>query len=341
MAKFRVKYFGSNDVPVDLIKPILDEIDAELVIARPTTDAEIIEAGRDADGIIMHGAVPFTKEIISQLKKTKVVCRTGVGVDRMDLAAAKEFGIKVCNAAGCNSIEVSEQAIGLLIAISRKLVRMNQYVRDGKWRRHTAELHRYRGRVYRIAGCTMGIVGLGHVGRQVAPRAQGMKLNVQTYDPYLDPKIAQDMGVKMVSFDELVKTSDFISLHAPLTNQTRGMFGTAQFKAMKNTAYLINCARGGLVDTEALYDALVAGEIAGAALDVTDPEPLPADHKILTLPNVIITCHTAANSDESYVDCQAHAAREVARVLKGEPATTEIKDPWLLAEAQDEGFGGV
>src|SRR5438105_4000885 len=157
MAKFRVKYFGSNDVPVDLIKPILDEIDAELVIARPTTDAEIIEAGRDADAIIMHGAVPFTKEIISQLKKTKVVCRTGVGVDRMDLAAAEEYGIKVCNAAGCNSIEVSEQAIGLLIAISRKLVRMNQYVRAGKWRRHTAELHRYRGRVYRIAGRTMGI----------------------------------------------------------------------------------------------------------------------------------------------------------------------------------------
>jgi D-3-phosphoglycerate dehydrogenase / 2-oxoglutarate reductase len=341
MAKFRVKYFGSNDVPVDLIKPILDEIDAELVIARPTTDAEIIEAGRDADGIIMHGSVPFTKEIISQLRKTKVVCRTGVGVDRMDLGAAEEYGIKVCNAAGCNSIEVSEQAIGLLIACSRKLVRMNQYVRDGKWRRHTAELHRYRGRVYRIAGCTMGIVGLGHVGRQVAPRAQGMKLTVQTYDPYLDPKIAENLGVKMVSFDELVKTSDFVSLHAPLTKQTRKMFGAARFKAMKNTAYLINCARGGLVDTEALYDALVAGEIAGAALDVTDPEPLPADHKILTLPNVIVTCHTAANSDESYVDCQTHAAREVARVLMGQEPTTEIKDPWLLDEAQDQGFGGV
>ncbi len=341
MAKFRVKYFGSNDVPVHLIKPILDGIDAELVLARPSTDAEIIEAGKDADGIIMHGSLPFTKEIISQLKRTKVVCRTGVGVDRMDLAAADEYGIKVCNAAGCNSIEVSEQAIGLLIAISRKLVRMNQYVRDGKWRRHTAELHSYRGRVYRITGCTMGIVGLGHVGRQVAPRAQGMKLNVQTYDPYLDAKIAERMGVKMVSLDELVKSSDFISLHAPLTKQTRKMFGAEQFKAMKNTAYLINCARGGLVDTEALYDALVAGEIAGAALDVTDPEPLPADHKILTLPNVIVTCHTAANSDESYIDCQTHAAREVARVLIGQPPTTEVKDPWLLAEAQDQGFGGV
>jgi D-3-phosphoglycerate dehydrogenase len=341
MAKFRVKYFGSNEVPVHLIKPILDEIDAELVIARPTTDPEIIEAGRDADAIIMHGSVPFTKEIISQLKRCKVVCRTGVGVDRMDLQAAEEFGIKVCNAAGCNSIEVSEQTIGLLIAISRKLVRMNQYVRDGKWRRHTAELHAYRGRVYRIAGRTVGIVGLGHVGRQVAPRAQGLKLNVQAVDPYLDPKIANDLAVKLVSLDELIETSDFVSLHAPLTWQTRKMFGKTQFEAMKPTAYLINCARGGLVDTDALYDALVVGQIAGAALDVTDPEPLPPDHKILTLPNVIVTCHTAANSDESYTDCQTHAAREVARVLRGEPPTTEVKDPWLLAEAQDQGFGGV
>jgi D-3-phosphoglycerate dehydrogenase len=341
MARFRVKYFGSNVVPVDLIKPILDEIDAELVVARPASESEVIEAGRDADAIIMHGSLPFTREIISQLRRCKVLCRTGVGVDRLDLKAAAEFGMTVCNAAGCNSIEVAEQTIGLLISVSRKLMRMNQYVREGRWRRHTAELHAYRGRVYRIAGRTLGIVGLGHVGRQVAPRAQGMKLNVQTYDPYLDPKIARGLGVKMVSFDELVETSDFVSLHAPLTNQTRKMFGAAQFKAMKNTAYLINCARGGLVDTEALYDALVAGEIAGAALDVTDPEPLPADHKILTLPNVIVTCHTAANSDESYVDCQTHAAREVARVLIGQPPTTEVKDPWLLAEAQDQGFGGV
>ena len=341
MGKFHVVYFGSNDVPVDLIKPILAEIDADMTIRRPTTDADVVEMGRDADGIIMHGSVPLTREIISQLKRTKVVCRTGVGVDRMDLKAAKDHGLIICNAAGCNSIEVSEQAIGLLIAISRKLMRMNQYVHDGKWRRHTAELHAYRGRVYRIQGRTIGIVGLGHVGKQVAPRAQGMKLNVQTFDPFLDPKIAKDMGVKMVSFDELVKTSDFISVHAPLTKQTRHMFGKAQFEAMKNTAYLINCARGGLVDTEALYEALVKGQIAGAALDVTDPEPLPADHLILTLPNVIVTCHTAANSDESYIDCQTHAAREVVNVLGGKGPTTEIKDPWLLAEAQDEGFGGV
>jgi phosphoglycerate dehydrogenase-like enzyme len=217
----------------------------------------------------------------------------------MDLQAAAEFGVKVCNAAGCNSIEVSEQTIGLVIAISRKLVRMNQYVHDGKWRRHTAELHAYRGPVSRIAGRTLGIVGLGHVGRQVAPRAQGLNMNVQAIDPYMNPKIAAELGVKLVSLDELIRTSDFISLHAPLTPSTRKMFGKPQFAAMKPTAYFINCARGGLVDTDALYDALISGEIAGAALDVTDPEPLPGDHKILTLPNVIVTCHTAANSNES------------------------------------------
>ena len=341
MAKFRVKYFGSNDVPVDLIKPILDEIGAELVIARPKTDAEVVEAGRDADAIIMHGSVPFTREIISRLKRCKVVCRTGVGVDRIDLQAAAEFGVKVCNAAGCNSIEVSEQTIGLLIAVARKLVRMNQYSHEGRWRRHTAELHAYRGQVSRITGRTLGIVGLGHVGRQVAPRAQGMKLTVQAVDPYLDPKIARGLGVKLVSLDELMRTSDFISLHAPLTPATRKMFGRAEFAAMKPTAFLINCARGGLVDTDALVDALVDGQIAGAALDVTEPEPLPGDHRILALPNVIVTCHTAANSNESYVDCQTHAAREVARVLSGKTPTTEVKDPWLLAEAQDQGFGGV
>jgi D-3-phosphoglycerate dehydrogenase / 2-oxoglutarate reductase len=325
MARFRVVYCGSNDVPVNLIKPILDEIDAEMVIARPKTDAEVAEAARDMDAMIMHGAIPFTQEIISQLKRCKVVCRTGVGVDRMDLQAAAERGIIVCNAAGCNSIEVAEQAIGLLIAISRKLVRMNQYVHEGKWRRHTAELHAYRGRVYRIQGRTLGIVGLGHVGQQVAPRAQGIKLNVQAVDPYLDPKIAKNLGVKIVSLDELIETSDFISLHAPLTSQTRKMFSKPQFETMKNTAYFINCARGGLVDTEALFDALVAGEIAGAALDVTDPEPLPRDHPLLTLENVIIAPHLGSATEQTRQKMAEISVENLFCGLSGQPLLFEVR----------------
>ncbi len=147
--------------------------------------------------------------------------------------------------------------------------------------------------------------------------------------------------VERLPLDDVVRAADFLTLHLPASPDTFKVLNAERLRQMKPTAFLINCARGGLVDTDTLYDALVAGQIAGAALDVTDPEPLPADHKILTLPNVIVTCHTAANSSESYADCQTHAAREVARVLKGEPPTTEIKDPWLLDEVQDQGFGGV
>ncbi len=341
MSKYRVVYCGSNKVPVDLIKPILDEIDAELVLANPKTPEEVAEAGADADGMILHGSIPFTRDTFFALKHCKAVCRTGVGVDRMDLMAARERGIVVSNAAGCNSIEVAEQTIGLIVMLARKLVRMNQYVHEGRWRRHTAELHEYRGKVKRITGQMLGIVGLGHVGRQVAPRAKGLGLRVQAYDPYLAPETAQQLGVELVSLDHLLRTSDFITLHAPRTKETLHIVNAESIKLMKRGVYIINCARGPLVDTEALMDALRDGHVAGAALDVTDPEPMPGDHPLLQFNNVIVTCHTGANSDESYVDCQTHAAREVVRVLKGEPPLTEVTDPWLLAEAAEEGFGGV
>src|SRR2546422_3242806 len=163
MAGLRVVYCGSNVVPVELIRPILDEIGAELVIANPRTDEEVAKAGRDADAMILHGSVPLSRETLFALRRCKAICRTGVGVDRIDLAAAAERDIVISNAAGCNSIEVAEQTIGLIITLARKLYRMDQYVRAGRWGRHSAELHEYRGPVHRIAGQTLGIIGLGHV----------------------------------------------------------------------------------------------------------------------------------------------------------------------------------
>jgi D-3-phosphoglycerate dehydrogenase len=326
---------------VELIEGILKEIDAELVLANPKTDAEVAEAGRQADAMIFHGAIPLSRDTINALQKCKIVCRTGVGVDRMDLQAAADKGLIVSNAAGCNSIEVAEHTIGLLLAMSRKILRMNQYVREGRWQRHSAELHAYRGEVRRVTGQTLGIIGLGNVGRQVAPRARGIGLNVQAYDPYLPDHIAAGLNVPLVPLEQLLRTSDFVTLHAPLYKETRQIINAESLKLMKSTAYLINAARGPLVDTNALMDALEEGRLAGAALDVTDPEPLPANHPILELDNVIVTCHTAANSNESYIACQSHAAREVVRVLKGQAPQTPITDPWLLAEAADQGFGGV
>jgi len=291
--------------------------------------------------MILHGSIPITREILGQLTRCKVICRTGVGVDRMDLAAAAERDIVISNAAGCNSIEVAEQTIGLLITLARKLYRMDQYVRAGRWGRHSAELHRYRGTVHRIAGETLGIVGLGHVGRQVAPRARGLGMQVQATDPFLDPAIADELGVRLVALDELLATSDFVSIHAPLYRDTHHLINAERLARFKPGAYLINCARGSLVDTEALMDALRDGRIAGAALDVTEPEPLPGDHPILEFDNVIVTGHTGANSDESYAECQSHAAWEVVRVLRGEAPLTPVNDPWLIGEQADTGFGGV
>lgn len=341
MGKFRVVYCGSNKVPVEMLEPILAEIDADLVLANPKSEAEVAEVGADADAMIFHGSIPLPRETIAALKRCNVICRTGVGVDRMDLEAAREHGIVISNAAGCNSIEVAEQTIGLLIVLARKLFRMNQYVHEGRWRRHSAELHAYRGQVRRIQGQTLGIVGLGHVGRQVAPRAKGLGMDVQAYDPYLAPELAASLGVQLVEFEQLMRTSDVVTLHAPRTRETYRIVNRETLKLMKPGAYLINCARGPLVDTEALMEALQSGQLAGAALDVTDPEPLPGDHPLLQLDNVIVTCHTGANSDESYRDCQTHAAQEVVRVLSGQPPLTEVTDPWLLAEAAEQGFGGV
>jgi D-3-phosphoglycerate dehydrogenase / 2-oxoglutarate reductase len=341
MPSFQVAYLGSNEVPVHLIQPILDEIGAQLTISNPQTEEEVAEAGRDADAMILHGSVPITRDVLFALRRCKAICRTGVGVDRMDLEAAAERDIVISNAAGCNSIEVAEQTIGLLITLQRKLYRMDQYVRAGRWGRHSAELHAYRGPVHRIAGQTLGIVGLGHVGQQVAPRAQGLGLRVQATDPFLAPDVAARFNVPLVPLDELIRTSDFVSLHAPLYGDTRHMIDAERLAQFKPGAYLINCGRGPLVDTNALMDALRSGQIAGAALDVTEPEPLPGDHPLLTLDNVIVTAHTGANSDESYEDCQTHAAREVVRVLRGEPPLTPVNDPWLVGEQVETGFGGV
>jgi D-3-phosphoglycerate dehydrogenase / 2-oxoglutarate reductase len=341
MADFQVSYCGNNEVPVHLLQPILDEIGAQMTIYNPKTEQEVADAGRDADAMILHGSIPITREVLAELRRCKVICRTGVGVDRLDLAAAAERDIVVSNAAGCNSIEVAEQTIGLIITLQRKLYRMDQYVRAGRWGRHGSELMAYRGTVHRITGQTLGIVGLGHVGRQVAPRAQGLGLRVQATDPFLDPKIAEEMKVPLVSLDELIRTSDFVSLHAPLYKDTRKLINAERLAQFKPGAFLLNCARGQLVDTQALMDALKEGKIAGAALDVTDPEPLPADHPLLEFDNVIVTAHTGANSEESYEECQTHAAWEVVRVLRGEPPLTPVNDPWLVGEQADTGFGGV
>src|SRR4051794_36926494 len=342
MSRYRVVFCGAIEPPRALLEPALQEVDAELEAANPRTTEELVAATRDADGIILHGAVPLPREALAELTRCKIVARTGVGVDRIDLAAAAERGIYITNAAGCNAIEVAEHTIGLLLALARKLVRMNAYVHAGRWQRHSPEMHAYRGRVKRVTGQTLGIVGLGRVGRQVAPRAQGVGLQVIATDPYLDPAVAAGLNVPLVALDELIARADFLTLHCPLTEETRHLIDARRLAALKPGSYVLNCARGEVLAPRALYDALVSGHIAGAALDVTEPEPMPTDSPLLTLDNVLVTAHTAANSDESFADCQRHAAGEVALVLMGEQPTTSVNQPWLTEhQPAERTFGGV
>lgn len=341
MAQHRVMFCGAIEPPRDLLLPVLAELDVDFVAANPKSGEELVAAARDADAIIMHGSVPLTAETLEGLKRCKVIARTGVGVDRIDLDAAQRLGVAITNAAGCNAIEVAEQTIGLMFSMARKLVRMNAYVHEGRWTRHSAELHAYRGRVRRITGQTVGIVGLGHVGKQVAWRADALKLRVLAVDPYLDAAQARELHAELTTLDAMLPQVDFLTLHCPLTDETQHLISAPQLAQMKPSAYLINCARGPVVDPQALYDALVAGKLAGAALDVTDPEPIPTDSPLLSLDNVLVTGHTAANSDESFADCQQHAARQVVLVLSGQPPTTPIDQPWLRRTAIETTFGGV
>ena len=341
MARFRVVYCGAIEPPRDLLMPILDPLDVELVAANPRSGEETVAVAAEADAIILHGSVPLPAEILRQLPRCRIIARTGVGVDRIDLEAAARQGLHITNAAGCNAIEVAEQTIGLMYTLARKLVRMNTYVHEGRWQRHSRELHAYRGRVRRITGQTVGIVGLGHVGKQVAWRAAALGLRGLAVDPYLDPAAGPEHHAELTTLDAILPQADFLTLHCPLTDDTYRLIGAAQLAQMKPSAYLINCARGPIVDPDALYAALVAGKLAGAALDVTDPEPIPVDSPLLTLDNVLVTAHTAANSDESFADCQRCAAEQVALVLQGQPPTNPIDEPWLRRTAVETTFGGV
>jgi glyoxylate reductase len=292
----------------------------------PPPRADLIARAQQADALLCTLPDPIDAVFLDACPQLKVISSCAVGTDNVDLQAARARGIPVGNTPGVLTDATADLAFALLLAAARRLPQTSAAVLAGEW--GPWEPAGFLG--HDVAGATLGIVGAGRIGTAVARRAQGFGMEVLT--------TTSRGGTPLAT---LLERSDFLSLHVPLTPQTRALIGARQLARMRPTAILVNTARGPVVDTPALIDALHAGEIAGAALDVTDPEPLPADHKILALPNVIVTCHTAANSNESYVDCQTHAAREVARVLSGKPPTTEVKDPWLLAEAQDQGFGGV
>ncbi len=276
-----------------------------------TRDADrVVEHAADADALLMSW-VPMDRCVIDQLQRCRVIVRFGIGVDMIDLAAATERGILVCNTATYCLDEVSNHAMGLLLMLNRGLQQDLDAVRAGGWFRSSATPPR------RLIGQRLGLVGLGNIGRLVASKARGFGLDVVAFDPYLRGRAPTADGISLVDLDELLASADIVSVHCPLNASTHHLLGRRELDLMKTTAFLINTARGPIVDQAALCAALAEHRLAGAGLDVFETEPLPANDPLRTLDNVILTPHSASWSVESSAECRRIAVEHVVTVLRG------------------------
>jgi D-3-phosphoglycerate dehydrogenase / 2-oxoglutarate reductase len=318
MSRYLIAVVDCPFPSLDPAKKALSRLDFELKMAKTPTPEDILAVGKDADALLVtYGKV--TREIIMQLTKCKAIGRFGLGVDNIDLLAAKEKGIKVNYVPDYCVHEVSDHAMALLLALIRKVPYANKLVQAGRWEMPAVVP------ISRIDGRTLGLLGFGHIPRLVARKAKPFGLKVLAYDPFLKPEVFKEAGVEGVDLDTLYKSSDYLSIHAPLNDQTRGLVNAAAFAKMKKGVFIVNTARGPLIDEPALLAALDSGLVAGAALDVITTEPMPKEYPLLGRDNLILTPHTGFYSIEALAELQTKCASDVARVLSGEKAVYPIE----------------
>jgi D-3-phosphoglycerate dehydrogenase / 2-oxoglutarate reductase len=302
---------------LDPAKAALARFDPEYRMAKSPSADDILAVARDADAVLVTYA-KLPGELLRQLTRCRAIGRFGLGVDNIDLPAAKALGIAVNYVPDYCLREVSDHAMALLLALARKVTFANTLVQSGRWEvPPIVPLRRLEGQV-------LGLVGFGNIPRALAPKAKALGLKVLAHDPYAAEDAFDAAGVEGVSFDDLLARSDFISVHAPLSAATRGMMNAAAFAKMKNRAFVINTARGALIDETALIAALDSGHLGGAALDVVTEEPLGKDSALLARDNVILTPHTAFYSVEALEELLTKCASDVARVLSGNKAIYPI-----------------
>lgn len=298
---------------------------------------QLDERFENADGLIVFHEIELTSRSLERLRQCRVLVRCGVGFDNVDLATAGRKGIYVCNVPDYGVDEVADHAIGLLIDCSRKITLVNRRLRTSMlpWGYLSVQP------VFRIAGATLGIVGLGRIGTATALRAKALHMNVIASDPYVPDGRDKALGVHMVDLDELLAESHVVSLHVPLNEETRGMIGRAQLSRMRRDSVLVNTARGAVVDTDALADAIEAGQIAGAGIDVFPHEPPPSDDRLVRLwrqdappRNIVLTPHSAFYSEQGLVEMRTKAAREVRRVLEGGAPRNCVNRSYLLPSGE-------
>jgi len=311
----------------DAGKEVLREI-AEVDDPGKLTPEQLVEKAVDVDAIVVRSASKVTKEVIDAAKKLKVVGRAGVGVDNIDLDAATSRGIIVVNAPEATSITVAEHTMGLMLAMARKIPFADSSMKSGKW-----EKKKFMGMELRDK--TLGVLGLGRIGSEVVRRALAFGMKIIAFDPYISEKAAKDLGVELAEFDDVISTSDFVSIHVPLSEQTRDLIGKKEFSKMRDDAILINCARGGIVNEDDLYEAVSSGQIAGAAVDVFSKEPME-NSPLAELENVILTPHLGASTEEAQKYASLIVCEEVIKVLKNVPPKNVVNMPILAPEVMEE-----
>lgn len=306
-------------------REVLSKIGAEVQLAAEPAPETILRIATNADALLVTYA-KITADMIRQMTRCRIISRFGIGVDNVDLAAATSAGIVVTKVPDYCIDEVSDHTLALLLALVRKIPSSNARVHAGRWEmKAVVPIHRLRGTV-------LGLVGFGRIPRLVAPKAQSFGIRVVAHDPFVPQEIFSRASVEHVEFGELLKISDYVSIHSPLVPETQNLFSDDVFRQMKRGAYLVNTARGPIVDEAALARALDAGYLAGAALDVLPQEP-PSGSPLFGRDNVIITPHTSFYSEESLVDLQIRAAEEVARVLTGQVPRNAVNPEALQVQS--------
>lgn len=279
---------------------------------------EVIAAADGADVLMASTRESFSRDVLERLKTIKVLSRYGVGLDNVDLDAAAELGIVVTHYPAYCTAEVADHALSLILALNRRIVWLDRELKAGAWVRHgraTGEI--LHTKIEPLREQTLGIIGLGRIGKLVAERARPFGLTILVHDPYIDPATAPDY-VTLVELNDLLARADIVTLHCPLTPETRGLINAERLSLMKPSAYLVNTARGPIIDLDALVVTLQAGGLAGAGLDVVDPEPLPEDSPLYKMDNVILTPHSAYYSERSVDIVRRQTLLQALRVLRGQ-----------------------
>ncbi len=310
---------------------VLKQAGLDVDVNTGLSEEELIAVIGQYDGLVVRSQTQVTAKVIAAGKKLKAVGRAGVGVDNVDLEAATEHGVIVLNAPSGNTISTAEHTMAMMLSLARNIPQAHLSMQEGRWDRK-----KYTG--VELNAKVLGIIGLGRVGSQVASRAQAFGMQILAYDPYLAEERAEELGIKLATVEEILQNADFITVHTPLTAQTKDLIGSAEFAKMKAGVRIINCARGGIINYDALAEAVQSGKVAGAAIDVYQQEPPPEDLPLRGLPGVVLTPHLGASTAEAQINVAIDVAKELVRALEGKAFKNAVNmtplRPELLAQLE-------